>query len=515
MMINEDKTIHTPLKLHYLIGYLIILSLFTINIFRAHTQSVTHDEALTYRNYASEGWKKTLLSFESNNHTFHSSLMKISTSLFGLSHLSMRLPALLGGLLYLASVERFCRVFCKRKLNYVLSLSAATTSPFILDYLVVARGYSLALGFLMTAILLCAKELFKSDGEDAREKEFSRYFKISSLSALSVASNLSFAFVNISLLVVFLTWTWLSKGFAQKKKFSLKSISYDLLSLVIPGAVLFVVLNPAVINFNNKKLYFGVQTWSATYRSTINATFDGSSVGALGIIRPDFLIWIVDLLPLLLSLCILFGGIFVLRAIVRRYSKHENIEAKFKLWLFLFAILAVTISFQSFAHRWFGVLLPKERTGIFFVPISILLVSISIETFRDGFFQLLLRYMGYLGLLFVVIQFISSVRLNYFRNWKYDAGSKDVYLVLRSLDWDHIDSDVGINWLLEPSLNYYRTFYSDNYLPPFTREEPTINQEIFVLLPDSSDEDTRFLQEYNLRVHFQHPISGAIIAIRE
>ena len=66
--------------------------------------------------------------------------------------MSLRLPAILGGLLYLIAAEGVCRLMFKRFLAYALSLSALVACPFVLDYMTVARGYSMALGFLMMAL---------------------------------------------------------------------------------------------------------------------------------------------------------------------------------------------------------------------------------------------------------------------------------------------------------------------------------------------------------------------------
>jgi hypothetical protein len=157
-------------------------------------------------------------------------------------------------------------------------------------------------------------------------------------------------------------------------------------------------------------------------------------------------------------------------------------------------------------------LLPLERTGIYFVPISMLLVALSITTFEAGRVQSFLRSAGTLALLLVVLYFVSALRTDHFRGREYDARSKDVYLALRSLDVQR-NSEIGINWLLEPSLNFYRTYYSDSYIPAFTRQEPDGSEKFFVLLPDSSDADLRFIQEHDIRITYREPSSGAIVGV--
>ena len=192
-------------------GYAIIIALLVSNILRAHFQSITNDEATTYNRYVSQGWHVLLFTFWANNHTLNSILMKITTTIFGVSHLSVRMPALIGGAIYLVSVEYLCRTLFRDRFAYVLTFAALTTSPFVLDYLVAARGYGLALGFFMIAVLRCALVLLEN--EDARGRDISNWTccQLSLLCALSVASNLSFAFVNVALLGIFLL-LYLSRG---------------------------------------------------------------------------------------------------------------------------------------------------------------------------------------------------------------------------------------------------------------------------------------------------------------
>jgi len=364
-----------------------------------------------------------------------------------------------------------------------------------------------------TTVLLCGLELYEVNAVENRTKHFRTYLIISCLCALSVASHLSFAFVNVSLLVVFFTWSCLIRGSLRRKHFALKNVCYDLMSLSVPGALIFLSLNPAIIQFDNTELYYGNQNWSQVYSSIITAVFDDFAKKDLWTIRSESVTWVVYRLPFFLALCILFGGIFALKSLLKSYTGKSTIDGNQKLWLFVFAIVAVTITLHSSAYMLFGVLLPIERYGIYFVPLSMLLAAISIGTFRGRHLQLIFRYFGRISLLLVVMYFLSSFHMNYFRNWKYDSGTKDVFLMLRSLNGDY-SNGIGILWWYEPSLNFYRTYYNESSIPPFTREKPNIKQAYFILLPDV-DEDRRFIQDHNIKIIFQHPVSRAIVGIKE
>src|ERR1035441_410850 len=75
---------------------------------RACVQSITIDEADTYLTWVARHdpshWEAA-----SNNLVLNSLLMRLFTSVFGVSHLSVRAPALLGAALYMGAAYLLCR----------------------------------------------------------------------------------------------------------------------------------------------------------------------------------------------------------------------------------------------------------------------------------------------------------------------------------------------------------------------------------------------------------------------
>src|SRR5215471_6915403 len=122
---------------------------------RACVQSITIDEADTYLAWVARPnpshWEAA-----SNNHVLNSLLMRLFTSVFGVSHLTVRAPALLGAALYIASVWMLCVALTPAlRLQWPLFV-CLVYNPFIFDHLVAARGYALALGFLTAALAIAA-----------------------------------------------------------------------------------------------------------------------------------------------------------------------------------------------------------------------------------------------------------------------------------------------------------------------------------------------------------------------
>src|SRR4051794_13284194 len=82
-----------PVYFHVLLGAFI-----AIVIYRAARQDITMDEAVTVSHWVlRDGYQWTP---DTNNHMLNTLLMKISTSVLGISPFSIRLPAILGAIGY-------------------------------------------------------------------------------------------------------------------------------------------------------------------------------------------------------------------------------------------------------------------------------------------------------------------------------------------------------------------------------------------------------------------------------
>src|SRR5262245_56059542 len=84
------------------LGLLVAVS--GMNIYRASTQSITIDEARTYLAFVKPPVRQILTTYEANNHVLHSLMCKASIGMFGLSELTLRIPGLIGGILYFGMI---------------------------------------------------------------------------------------------------------------------------------------------------------------------------------------------------------------------------------------------------------------------------------------------------------------------------------------------------------------------------------------------------------------------------
>src|SRR6185436_13209179 len=119
-------------------------------------QSITIDEADTFLMYVEPPFP-THWSGSANNQLLNSLLMRLCTSVFGAWHLSVRAPALLGAAIYIWAAYALARAIARQTPLAWPLLVCLVCNPFIMDYLVAARGYSLALGFWMAAIAIVVR----------------------------------------------------------------------------------------------------------------------------------------------------------------------------------------------------------------------------------------------------------------------------------------------------------------------------------------------------------------------
>src|ERR1035438_3565950 len=176
-----------------------LAALLAVNLYRAMTQSVTPGEAWNYDRFIGPTWTQALAQFDVNNHVLNTLLVRISTSRFHLTELSLRLPSLLAGVFYLWVVFRMARRWFGDGLPFLAVIGLLTLNPLVVDALSEARGYGMALACWMWALELILESV--------------ESFSVQKLNlaaiclGLSVAASLAFAAPAIALLVVFLVWS--------------------------------------------------------------------------------------------------------------------------------------------------------------------------------------------------------------------------------------------------------------------------------------------------------------------
>lgn len=150
--------------------------------------SLWYDEIAAFLGYSLPGpWAAVGTYFTQANHVFHSFLAWMSTAIFGVDELSVRLPSFLAGLGTVWAVAMLGREVGGASLAMMAALVTALMPTAVLAS-TEARGYSLMMFFaaLMTALLMRAQRLSGSD----RSQRIANWCLYAAVCALGVWSHL-------------------------------------------------------------------------------------------------------------------------------------------------------------------------------------------------------------------------------------------------------------------------------------------------------------------------------------
>ena len=348
--------------------------LFAVNVYRAWTQSVTIDEARSYNLFIAEPISRMFAVYDATNHVLQTVLSKISIRVFGLSEFTLRLPTVLGGLLYLVSGYRLSRYLFGRGWLLTLSVLALGLNPAVLDYLSAARGYGLGLGLLMWAFTHLVLYL-----EDRDER---RLFKAGIGLGLSVAAMLAFLYPAVALAVavagILAVEGWLSGKPGEARR----GVWLVIDRLAGPGFVTaFVLLVLPLSHAAREHFFYGVHRIDEFVSGLVALSFfHNSRVWVVGRFLPMFgswygVLWAV-IVPAFLLATLIIGAITVRRWV--RLRRFAALEKNDRVLVLLGGAMALMLLMIVAARHLFGVLYPSGRTGIYWAPMMTLAVLLLI-----------------------------------------------------------------------------------------------------------------------------------------
>jgi len=171
----------------------------TYEILRAIRVDITYDEATTYLNYLTGGPLSVLNFVSTNNHFLNTLMARIFCFFGGNAEWVLRLPSLLGYVLYLV----FSCLIVNKLSNKIIAAAGfllLNFNPYVMDFFGLGRGYGLSLGLLMAAFFFYVsflEHISRQKQEGYRDLSWSL-----GLAACSVLANL--ALLNVYAVLVFM-----------------------------------------------------------------------------------------------------------------------------------------------------------------------------------------------------------------------------------------------------------------------------------------------------------------------
>ncbi|MGA2117251.1 MAG: hypothetical protein ABSH56_21125 [Bryobacteraceae bacterium] len=480
-------------------------------LYRAMTQSIVHDEALTYGFYIGAPLSQIFQFYDANHHFLNTLLMRISASIFGVSEFTLRLPALGGAALYLAAVYRICVREIGGDAAAFLTAALLALNPMILDFMVAARGYGMALGFLMWALAVLVAYVRRPESVAARELLWA-----GAALSLSIMANLVFAVPAMVLTAA--AWAMLktarpavlpapapppaSKKRQRRRKRQVlldqdRALRTFWRWLVIPaaaGCAVFILISP-VAQSTPGKFYAGAQTVAESLRSLYSVSL------AHGGPLQQAALWPVlrDGVAFGLAPLTLLGALAA--GIVRR-----------NILLVLVSATAIGCGIVPLLlHVAIHLLYPLDRTGIYFLPLTCLaLAGLSEQIGGSGWWKAARVCAAAISIL-VVAQFLLEFNTRKFAVWAYDADTHAILAALGKAVPNKRPGSVRIanSWQLEPSLNFYAMKDNLTWLQPITRDPVGPGADYYIL----TAADRASAGSLNLRTIFTGLNSGTILAV--
>ena len=474
--------------------FLLLTALFAISwaIIRACVQSLTIDEADTYLLFVGRS-ARFIWYPSSNNHVLNTMLMWISTCLLGTTSITVRAPAIFGTIVYICVSYFLCKCIASQYNVRLPVFICLIYNPFLFDFMVAARGYSLALAFLLAAIAI---PLWYREREGTALPKWCALASV--LLGLSFSANFSFAFVDAAAFLAIAVWAY------QRSGVRILNVC------VFPGLlVAFALCGYPILHWHKKELWYGATSLSQMAQSIVQPSlfqldprFEKAGLyRAMSYLKPA-------LLPMLGLLC-------ACQLIVTRIDGSWLCDARARRMGRLGSALAAIAGLAIFTHwigfRMFGLLLPMGRTAIYLVPLITLVAGIIASLparSRAGVWF----HRGLIGTFFTLAcYFLLCLRLTYFQEWKWDAEVKDVYPVLAR--YNHMDGvrEVGCSWYYTSTLNFYREASGKESIEEIiSGAEPLPGKPVYVL---HSFMDREFIAREGLAIVYRGTSTDIVVAV--
>jgi hypothetical protein len=490
-----------------------LAALFLVNCYRAATQSIVHDEALTWQLYLIGPASAIFEVYDANNHFLATLLFRLSTALFGFSEFAMRLPTLLAGAWYFWTVIRLSLLAFPNRAIFFVAIAALSLNPILLDFLVAARGYGLAIAALFWALYQMLAYFRERD--EAAMKPSARLYKAAVGLSIAVAANLTLLVPAFVLAAAFSALISRPRAPAidatpersGKSKSHKKKHRDDVSKTTGPGRYrdlghfALPILGLAVVYFlaapietaRMQDFYVGTESAWESLRNLLEASFAYNHPNAPGA-------WLIAVAIVMVT--IVAGALFVT---IRSFGRRSISEL---LVLLTVAAVAGSELMLGVLHLTLGLPYPVDRTGLYFVPLASLCAL--------GLAQVLLdrgmRIPAYAAMLVcgaIAVVFALEWNTRSFWVWRYDADTKRIFDEIANRRGQEDSVRLGVSWQLEPSLNFYRTVRNAVWMKPVERDGWDGPRRFYAFIEADQGEIAR----RGLHVVYRGDRSGSVLAV--
>ena len=514
-------------------------ALLVTTIYRAATQAISHDEGVMFEWFQAGPWSQLFGSEFGNHHPLTVLFSRISIGIFGLSEFSQRLPSVVGGALYFYAIFRICAFLLGEGALFLLGVALLSLNPFLLDYLCLARGYSLGLAFFLYAMYQLMRYLSATRGAEHPNRLLN---KAGLAVGLSVGCNVIMIFPAGALALAFfaiLITEWMlakpapvesaaaaeerRKRKKERKRKARSAAGVDgarsawqaMIHLAVPAFVVagIIVTLPRKLVYLEEG-YLGPPSLFAILEGIVRPSLLHSSRGILGmaaLVSPDLL---VRMVTYFVAPVVLLGLVMSTVAIFHEWARGRSFDAlpeTDRVLLLLGATMPAALLMIVASRYFFAQPYPEMRTVLYWIPLFGLASLALVKKLLAGSRAQQIGAAPAIALMVLcVAQFATQFNTRYFAEWAYCAATKDMMEVIRAQHAAKPDARVrvGASWEFEPGVNFYRAMWQLRWMDPVFRESPDADYDYYLLLRD----DMSLVERRRLKLLLKDELSRSALA---
>ncbi|MEL6671437.1 MAG: glycosyltransferase family 39 protein [Bacteroidota bacterium] len=407
-------------------------ALLTYTSLRAYGLSMTHDESSTFLNGIDQPLWRCFFSPEcwgtANMHLTNTFLMQLSVGIFGISGWAVRLPNLLGHLVYLIFSYRLVRSLTDDKPLQLGSFVLLSFHPYLLEFFAVSRGYGLACSGLMVTFYYLLR--YQAEGQ----KKYAWYYSLGL--AFAVMSNFTFLLLYAAVGGALM----LGIGFREKSLQAIwqeKAQFYPWLTVGVGLALL--LYKPLSFLRAGGEFSYGTDTLWESYQFFIMDTIQGE--GYFGAVNREVFMGI--------GLALMLGAGWLV--IQHRDRIFQGTSGRFfAIGLLVTGLIVLMMVLQYYL---LGTKYLRNRTAIMFVPLGALCYSLFLMQW--GRIQRLAAQIT-IGVLaaFAAFHLLRAGNQESVREWAYDAQTHAMIQYMTEKEAAE-PIRLGMHWYFTHASNFY------------------------------------------------------------
>ncbi len=435
-------------------GYLLYYSLN-----RSLNLSFTHDESFSYIHFVKLPIYKILLNDgpTANNHIVNTLLMKLFGNLFGEKEIWLRLHSNISHLFFIIFSILLVRNF-RNPLLKLAGFCLLNFNPYMLDFFSLARGYGLTFIFILSSMFFLLIFISK--------KQKKHLILAYILAGLSVYSNFTTIYYYTSLLFFSSVYFLIDKkDDVLNIKSSLQIIFRNNREIWIITLIVILLSAIPILELTKHNEFYGHGKsgfWENTIYSVLIASFYDVSYS---MIQPKTVLLFEKILSAIIFVTVIVSCI-----------KKGLMAIKEPFVIFSFSFF-VTAGIEVLQHILTGSQFISMRGAVFFQILFWTMflfwldfLSNQIQIRKIGA-HYLISFLSLILLTMAVSHFNKAKKFESTFEWKYESNTRTVIDFLENkIEDKNKKCMIGVNWLFEPTLNFYIESREIDFIEPVTRD---------------------------------------------